>query len=89
MLENIILQFVLIFAGAALFASLFLFLKQPIILAYIVLGIVVGPKGLELISDAEQIERLAHIGIILLLFLIGLNFHPCNVARGIHNSSAM
>ena len=76
MLENIILQFVLIFAGAALFASLFLFLKQPIILAYIVLGIVVGPKGLELISDAEQIERLAHIGIILLLFLIGLNFQP-------------
>ncbi len=79
MLENIILQFVLIFAGAALFASLFLFLKQPIILAYIVLGIVVGPKGLELISDAEQIERLAHIGIILLLFLIGLNFQPAKL----------
>ncbi len=79
MLENIILQFVLIFAGAALFASLFLFLKQPIILAYIVLGIVVGPKGLELINDAEQIERLAHIGIILLLFLIGLNFQPAKL----------
>ncbi len=79
MLEDIILQFVLIFAGAALFASLFLFLKQPIILAYIVLGIVVGPKGLELISDAEQIERLAHIGIILLLFLIGLNFQPAKL----------
>ncbi len=79
MLENIILQFVLIFAGAALFASLFLFLKQPIILAYIVLGIVVGPKGLELISDAEQIERLAHIGIILMLFLIGLNFQPAKL----------
>jgi Kef-type K+ transport system membrane component KefB len=79
MLENIIFQLVLIFAGAALFASLFLFLKQPIILAYIVLGIVVGPKGLELISDAEQIERLAHIGIILLLFLIGLNFQPAKL----------
>ena len=79
MLENIILQFVLIYAGAALFASLFLFLKQPIILAYIVLGIVVGPKGLGLINDAEQIERLAHIGIILLLFLIGLNFQPAKL----------
>jgi Kef-type K+ transport system membrane component KefB len=76
MLDHIILQFALIFAGAALFATLFLYLKQPIIVAYIVLGIVVGPKGLGLINDADQIEQLAHIGIILLLFLIGLNFQP-------------
>ncbi len=79
MLDHIILQFVLIFAGAALFATLFLYLKQPIILAYIVLGIVVGPKGLGLINDAEQIEQLSHIGIILLLFLIGLNFQPAKL----------
>ncbi len=76
MLDHIIFQFVLIFAGAALFATLFLYLKQPIIVAYIVLGVVVGPKGLGLINDADQIEQLAHIGIILLLFLIGLNFQP-------------
>ena len=79
MFEHIILQFVLIFAGAALFATLFLYLKQPIILAYIVLGIVVGPKGLGLITDAEQIEKLSQIGIILLLFLIGLNFQPAKL----------
>ncbi len=79
MLDHIILQFVLIFAGAALFATLFLYLRQPIILAYIVLGIVVGPKGLGLINDAEQIEQLSHIGIILLLFLIGLNFQPARL----------
>ncbi len=79
MLDHIIFQFVLIFAGAALFATLFLYLRQPIILAYIVLGIVVGPKGLGLINDAEQIEQLSHIGIILLLFLIGLNFRPARL----------
>ena len=79
MLDHIIFQFVLIYAGAALFATLFLYLKQPIILAYIVLGMVVGPKGLGLINDAEQIEQLAHIGIILLLFLIGLNFQPAKL----------
>ena len=79
MLDHIILQFVVIFAGAALFATLFLYLKQPIILAYIALGIVVGPKGLELINDAEQIEQLSRIGIILLLFLIGLNFQPAKL----------
>ena len=79
MLDHTILQFVVIFAGAALVATLFLFLKQPIILAYIVLGIIVGPNGLGLINDAEQIEQLAHIGIILLLFLIGLNFQPAKL----------
>ena len=76
MFDHILLQFVLIFAGAALFATLFLYLKQPIILAYILLGIFVGPKGLGLITDGHQIEKLAHVGIILLLFLIGLNFQP-------------
>jgi len=79
MLDHIILQFALIFAGAALFATLFLYLKQPIILAYIMLGMVVGPKALGLIDDARQIEQLAHIGIILLLFLIGLNFQPARL----------
>jgi Kef-type K+ transport system membrane component KefB len=44
-----------------------------------VLGIFVAPKGLGLISDAEQNEQLAHIGIILLLFLIGLNFQPAKL----------
>ena len=79
MLEHVIFQFAVIFAGAALFATLFLYLKQPIILAYIVLGIFIGPKGLGLITDAEQIEQLSHIGIILLLFLLGLNFQPAKL----------
>jgi Kef-type K+ transport system membrane component KefB len=78
--DTTIIQFVLIFAGAALLSTLFLYWRQPIILSYIVLGIFVGPKGLGLISDADQIEQLAHIGIILLLFLIGLNFQPAKLA---------
>lgn len=75
-LDNIIFDFVLIFAGAALFATLFLYLKQPIILAYIALGVAMGPWGAGLIDDAENIEQLSRIGIILLLFLIGLNLKP-------------
>jgi Kef-type K+ transport system membrane component KefB len=67
---------VLIFAGAAILSTLFLYLKQPIILAYIVLGIAAGPWGFGLIDNAEHIEKLSHIGIILLLFLIGLNLRP-------------
>lgn len=74
--NNIIFELVLIYAGAAFLATLFLYLKQPIILAYIALGVVVGPWGVGLIDDAQHLEQLSHIGIILLLFLIGLNLRP-------------
>jgi len=75
-MDNIIFELVLIFAGAAVLATLFLYLKQPIILAYIFLGVAIGPSGLQLIDNPHRIEQLSHIGIILLLFLIGLNLRP-------------
>ena len=74
--ENIIPELALIFTGAAIFATLFLYFKQPIILAYILLGMIVGPWGARVITDANHIEQLSHVGIILLLFLIGLNLRP-------------
>ncbi len=74
--ENIIFEFVLIFAGAAILATVFLYLKQPIILAYIVLGIAAGPWGLDLIKSPEHIAQLSHIGVILLLYLLGMNLKP-------------
>ena len=75
-MDNIIVELVLIFAGAAILATLFLYLKQPIILAYIALGVAIGPSGAGLINNPEHIEHLSHVGIILLLFLIGLNLRP-------------
>ena len=74
--ENIIFEFVLIFTGAALFATVFLYLKQPIILSYIALGVVLGPLGFAVIEDPTHLEQLSHIGVILLLFLLGLNLKP-------------
>lgn len=74
--ESIIFEIVIIFSGVAILSSLFLFLKQPIIISYITLGVIVGPFGFGLIKQANHIENLSHLGIILLLFLIGLNLHP-------------
>jgi Kef-type K+ transport system membrane component KefB len=74
--QNIIFEFVLIFSGAALFATFFLYLKQPVILAYIAFGIVVGPLGFGLVKDPEHIEKLSHIGVILLLYLLGISLKP-------------
>lgn len=74
--SDIIYQLVVIFAGAAIFATAFLYLKQPVMLAYIAFGMVAGPWGLGIIKAADHIEQLSHLGIILLLFLIGLNLQP-------------
>ena len=74
--QNIIFEFVLIFAGAAFFATVFLYLKQPVILAYIGFGIAAGPWGLGLIKEPAHIEELSHIGVILLLYLLGINLKP-------------
>ena len=74
--ENIIFKLALIFAGASILATLFLYLKQPIILAYIVLGMLIGPWGLGLLKNPALIEHISHLGIILLMFLLGLHLHP-------------
>ena len=80
-LDNIILELAVIFAGAAMLGTLFLYLKQPIILAYIALGALIGPLGFKVLGSAEHIEQLSHIGIILLLFLLGLNLHPSKLLQ--------
>ena len=74
--HNIILELVLIYAGAAVFATAFLYLKQPVILAYIAFGVIAGPLGLGLIEEPERLEKLSHIGVILLLYLLGINLKP-------------
>ncbi|MGB5078699.1 MAG: monovalent cation:proton antiporter-2 (CPA2) family protein [Sphingorhabdus sp.] len=63
--------------GAALVAVLiFRRLGLGAVLGYLVAGIVIGPDGLGLASDAETILSYAEIGIILLLFLVGLELSP-------------
>jgi Kef-type K+ transport system membrane component KefB len=50
-------------------------LRQPIILGYLVAGAVVGPLGLRWISAGESIEVISEIGLVLLLFIIGLEMN--------------
>jgi Kef-type K+ transport system membrane component KefB len=47
-------------------------LKQPLILAYLVAGYVIGPQGFELIRDHHSVETIASLGLLLLMFMIGL-----------------
>lgn len=68
--------FFLIFFGAAIIASGALYTRQPLLVAYIVLGIILGPFGTKVITDISIISEISHIGIIFLLFLIGLDMQP-------------
>ncbi len=49
-------------------------LRQPVLLGYLLAGIAIGPFGLGLVRDLEQVQALAGIGVILLLFALGLEF---------------
>lgn len=71
-----IYQLFLIFTGAAALATLALFARQALPIAYIVLGILIGPHGSQQINDASAIEEMAQIGIMFLLFLLGLDLSP-------------
>jgi Kef-type K+ transport system membrane component KefB len=57
---------------AALFGVVSLRLRQPLIVAFIAVGILVGPSGLGWVTDASPLELLAEVGIAILLFLVGL-----------------
>ena len=73
---SITFSFFLIFTGAAVFASVALYTRQPLIIAYIALGACIGPYGLSMVTDLNLLSDIGHVGIIFLLFLLGLDMQP-------------
>jgi CPA2 family monovalent cation:H+ antiporter-2 len=63
-----------IFAGSLLVILAFHRLKLPALPGFIVAGILLGPNALGLVSDPHRVEGLAEVGVILLLFTIGIEF---------------
>ncbi|MFK7831466.1 MAG: cation:proton antiporter [Congregibacter sp.] len=74
--SSITFAFFLIFSGAAVLASIALYTRQPLIIAYIALGALIGPYGFSLVTDLRLLSDIGHIGIIFLLFLLGLDMQP-------------
>lgn len=68
--------FFLIFCGAAIVASIALYTRQPLLVAYILVGVVLGPHGLGVVTQVNYLLEMSHIGIIFLLFLLGLDMQP-------------
>lgn len=76
MTDAVFHSFFLIFTGAALIASLAIYGRQPMLVAYIALGVLIGPYGFGLVLDVQLIADISRIGIIFLLFLLGLDMQP-------------
>jgi Kef-type K+ transport system membrane component KefB len=79
--DSIIFELAVIIVGAAALGTLFLYARQPLLVAYMAIGFAVGPNGFSLIKSIDHIEQIAHFGVILLLFLIGLNLQPTKLIK--------
>ncbi|HWS52549.1 MAG TPA: cation:proton antiporter [Pyrinomonadaceae bacterium] len=67
-------ELLLLLLASVPIAFLFNRLRLPTIVGFMITGVLIGPYGLGLIREAEAIDFLAEIGVVLLLFTIGLEF---------------
>ncbi|HPV56829.1 MAG TPA: cation:proton antiporter [Tenuifilaceae bacterium] len=71
---SLLKDIVIIFALSTLVNLIFTRIKVPTVVGYLMTGIIAGPHLLGLVHTEHQIELLAEIGVILLLFTIGMEF---------------
>src|SRR5881397_683755 len=71
---HVLKDLAIIFAVSLLVILIFHRIKLPALPGFIVAGVLLGPNALGLVSDAHQVKSLAEVGVILLLFTIGIEF---------------
>lgn len=73
---DIFIEIGLILLVATIVSIIMKLLKQPLIVGYIISGVLVGPYLLGILNSVEQIELFSKIGITILLFIVGLSLRP-------------
>ena len=81
MLNDVFTQLSLVIVVAGVVSIIMRLLKQPLIMGYIITGILVGPTLLNLIHEKDAFETFSEIGIALLLFIIGLELSITTIRR--------
>lgn len=71
-MHSVFTEFSVLLLLAAVAGAIALRLRQPVLIAYIVVGIVAGPAVLGVVSAHDQIDLLAQVGVAVLLFVVGL-----------------
>ncbi len=79
--STLLRDLIVLFGTATLIAFLMRRLRQSTVIGYLLTGLVAGPWGLKLISNTATVERLAEVGVALLLFTIGLELSIGRLAR--------
>ena len=74
--EHIFTEVAAILAVASVVGAICLWLRQPLISAFILVGVVVGPVGLDWVHAHDQVELFAELGVGVLLFVVGLKLDP-------------
>ena len=81
MAGNPLLAILVLLVVAVALVPLFKWLGLGTVLGYLAAGIAVGPYGLRFISDTETIRSVSEFGVVIMLFLIGLEVHPLELWR--------
>lgn len=76
---DIVFSIFVIFSGAAVLATAALVTRQSLLVAYILLGVLFGPSSLGFVGNTTIVEQIGEVGIIFLLFLLGLHLQPQNL----------
>src|SRR3989338_5633983 len=76
MAENVFIDLSIIILIEIGFAALMRLLRQPLIIGYILTGIVVSPYFLGLFRSSDDITTFGQVGVALLLFMVGLSLNP-------------
>ncbi|ARP90519.1 glutathione-regulated potassium-efflux system protein KefC [Bordetella genomosp. 9] len=79
--KNLLLQGLVYLAAAVVFVPLAMRVRMGSVLGYLIAGALIGPWGLRLVEDPAQILDFAEIGVVLMLFLIGLELDPRRLWR--------
>ncbi len=74
--QNLLFSLFLIFAGATVLSTFALLTRQSLLVAYMFLGLILGPFGFKLFGDSALVKGVGDVGIIFLLFLLGLHLPP-------------
>lgn len=78
---QILVMLFIMYVAAKIMAELFERLKQPAVVGEILAGVLIGPSVLKLVSPSEFTDTLAEIGVIFLLFTVGLETKPASIFK--------
>ena len=79
--STVLLSLFLILAAAKVMAEIFERLKQPAVVGEILAGVVIGPSLLGWVQPSEMVSVVAEVGVIFLLFTVGLETKPQDILR--------